>query len=364
MNRPFSISSSNTPDAPVIRFALAWALTTLAGLGAVGAINVSVDVQDVYFRDTVARQAFAEDYAERLSRTPESLPSLLELRLVKLELARRSKADCIVIGSSRVMEMRRVNFQLLQTCGEITNLGVSGAGYEDVTTMLGAVARNLHAKQIFIGLDHWMLRRNADVRWELIQDAHGKSRADLGLRPLQYGLPPGLIARLKNLFNLGYLHRNVLQLMHHGGRPAGAKRDDAQISNTQRLNPDGSTTELDDGASRPMNRKSEPGYKVKIPAYDGEVVEEFQNVLNTLDKAGLKTHLLLVPLNPVVFDHGPTTSTAVVEGMERLIRATFDGGPAAVLGSYHPGVAGLGKQDYRDILHIKGDALPRLRLAN
>src|SRR5262245_48442049 len=144
---------------------LCWFFVTLGLLvGPVVALNVGVDPAGLYSD----REGSAAAYAKRLVASSSGLQfpdHAFEERAVAKALAQFSRnVDCVVIGSSRVMEVssRRVPRALPAVCASILNLGVSGAGIEDQMTLSYLASRDGPPRKITLGVDPWSFAYGKD----------------------------------------------------------------------------------------------------------------------------------------------------------------------------------------------------------
>src|SRR3989442_14951750 len=118
----------------MLRYGVSFVLTFVTVITTVPAANYIVDADGIY-RTRTELAGFARAYVERLTRSDKGLVAVLGGRSIKLELARRSTADCMVLGSSREMELDTESApQLFGACGSVINLAVPAGSFEDFVT--------------------------------------------------------------------------------------------------------------------------------------------------------------------------------------------------------------------------------------
>src|ERR1700732_407736 len=115
----------------MLRYTLGFALTFMAAVSAVAVANYTVDADGLY-RTRAEIEEFVKTYVERLTLGERGLVLAAQERSIKLELARRSAADCVVTGSSHEMQLDRERApQIFGACKAVVNLAVPRGGVED-----------------------------------------------------------------------------------------------------------------------------------------------------------------------------------------------------------------------------------------
>jgi hypothetical protein len=333
------------------RFLIAFTAAALSVLAGVAGVNYAVDVRGVYHD----RHAFAQDYVRRLQASRQGLVAVPVERPVKLELARVTEARCFVIGSSRAMTLgRRQLAELGFDCPMLANLAVSGAGFEDVQALAGQLANKAAGATLFLGIDPWTLRANADLRYKEVPHAYAQGRARLGLGTA--AVDQGGAEKLTNLLNGQYLWANLRHVLS-GERPlavvevAGGQAGDHDTI----TNPDGSQTYSRAYRAAPPPADAAVGNgstKIARPYVDSAVAGEFEQVVAYFQDRGARVVLVLTPYHPKVFTCGSAKVCEALAEVERWARALAARRGLTVVGGFDPRPFGLGREYFHDDLHL------------
>lgn len=115
--------------------------------------------------------SFSQKYAKALVASENGLvfPDSLDEREIKPELAKRADLnDCVVIGSSRVMQIGSTRkHRSFPACKSLLNLGVGGAGIEDHIVLAWLALSAGRPKTLILGIDPWTFAYRKDERWKV-----------------------------------------------------------------------------------------------------------------------------------------------------------------------------------------------------
>lgn len=346
------------------RFLTTCTISTLLALGTVAAINFTVDVNRVYHAGDSGEHRQIAAYVDQLRHSAEGMVETRWDRPLKWELAAQSDARCFVLGSSRAMIFGRDALaQLGEHCDSLANLAVSGAGFEDFVTAAGLIADKPSLGSVYVGLDPWTLRFNADARWTQFEALYRQGRQALGLPALPGG---NGWERLTNLLNAQYLRRN-LELLSVGSTETPIKAvaaGRANVAETENIVlPDGSLVYSRAYQSRPPPPEAQiPNGSTKIqpPYLDPRTTAEFERVLERLSARGARIVLLLAPYHPKVMRCESDKACEAIRVVEAWARDLAGRRGYGLIGSYDPRRFGLGADMFHDELHMDAAAVARL----
>ena len=353
----------------MLRYATSFALAFFAAVAAVAAVNYGVDADGIY-RARAAIDEFTRTYVERLIRSENGLVAAGDVRAIKLELARRTTADCTVTGSSREMELDAKSApQIFGACRAVVNLAVPAGTFEDFIAVAGVIMRRDAAGTIFVGVSHWMLRRHVNQRFAQERTDYEQARAVLGLEK-DPARPAEAVARYLNLLNAEYLRHNFDFVTRAiTGRNNGNRRrfeiQEAQKKSDERrvFKPNGTLQLFRELRTnlQPALLEREGAYQIARPALDPAVVIEFERALNLLVRQGAKITILLMPYHPVVMSCNRPPVCETLSEVEGYIRDLGVRLGFKVIGSYDPRPFAQTGRDFADSMHLRNEALPRLR---
>lgn len=348
----------------------AYFLTLLSACGitlAAGAlVNFLVEVRGVY--RNIKFEFSYDDYARRLLESSYGLVVVVPERSVKLRMAELANSDCLVMGSSHEMQIDLETMPLLrEKCRQVVNLAVSGGTFEDFIAAAGRIANNPHARHLFIGIAPWFFRAQADERWVEEEENYFEARRLFGLGATRMPMA-ARFAKLSNLLNGSYFHRNLDALWRRGG---GA------ISASPSITPvgfDGREAHEDEPIYRPTGRLiysrsalakgplppaqvGDGGYKISRPIFSPGLLEEFEQVVSHLKGRGMAVDFLLMPYHPKVLSCGIAAVCETLAAVEAKIRECARRQGSTVIGSYDPRLFDLGDEDFFDDMHMAASAL-------
>lgn len=352
------------------RYLFVFFLAALAVLLPGGIINYFVDVQSIYHRDAV--DAYANQYVHQLltSRFGMVWKGGNE-RAIKLRLAELSDADCYVIGSSREMQIDSETMPtLLRDCRKVTNLAVPKGSFEDFVAAAGKLAKNAHARHLYVGIQAWGLLRNANSNWTEQNAALFAAQKDLGFAQDEGVDQTSLLSKIDNLFNAEYLLSNLAALRHHdmasASVPAIVELDDGWENLNKENNilfPDGRLRYSQQRIAQLLASAIGDGSD-NIPVarnpVDARVVTQYGAVAKALSQQGIQVHYLLMPYHPTVLDCASARVCKTLSAVDAAIRLQAAELGVEVVGSFDPRPLGLKAQDFQDSLHLQPEALDKV----
>ena len=337
---------------------------TVILLAMVAGLNATVDVNGVYHN----RQAFAERYIDALLRSTHGLVQVPYERLVKFELLRRAHADCYIFGSSHIMAINLDRFPALASrCGDLVNVGVSSATFEDFVIFMSAMPEERSGSTVYFEMPPWFFEENENVRWTELADAY-----DLAVRKFSLGNATryaGTLWRPLNLVSASYLQRNLDKLMKGGGAastepeirsawpPQALRADDAITAS------DGSLTYSFSHETAPRRAGSFDLFDTPRPLVSEKNIVGLATVTRALEAKGLHLVPILMPYHPERWRCDTSSACEFLEAATATAQAATARLGLQLIGSYDPRPLGLSASDFYDDQHVVMDSLPKLSLA-
>ena len=352
---------------------LSWAVIiaiTLFGLSPVAGVNYIVDNHNLLRNQTQSDELI--DYVANLRSAPSGVLYTYNDRSVKLLIAQQSQAECLVIGASHVMTLRRSNNSILGLeCASLDNVGVAGASFEDVITFLGIALKNPKVKKVVLGVSLWTLKRNSRLNWMRNAREMLEARVDFGLSSIPYN--DMFFAESKSWFerllSLKYLRVNYKFLkrtlagkttLTYDPRPLRetelkqvmALRSDASLSYPEEFRPTPSNEEL--GTTDQW---------VTFPYVEEDVLREFTVVFDILQKAGKKIILYQAPYHPYIVETCPKENICnAIPRVTTAVQMLAKKLQLPIIGGYLPQAFGLDGDDFIDFQHLRGASSEKLKL--
>ena len=333
------------------------------GAALVVVVNSTIDAQGLFSSLTTEARRKAEQYADALRSSAVPLDSPKFSNLVKLALAKRTNEDCYIIGSSHIMMMDQSNLPFVgKLCHEAINLGVAGAGYQDLILFLGLLNRKPEKKTIFLEFPPWVFRNDAEGRYQMLNDEYLKSRA-------VFHLPGGAdffshwsFGLNSARFSVRYLEFNLRSAWNN----RGLERDRNARNQTQ--SPDRETNNIHRDKMyssgrlypprTPMKWEDVPvaGFRAKMPAVDSVTLKELRTVIGQVIAKGNVLHILMTPYHPKVWECEDTTTCKAFEASEvEILKIAADFG-LTVFGSFNPSRLDATGEDFSDQHHLLSES--------
>lgn len=348
--------------------------TALTILTFAAAVNIFADPAGIYRsnRNSPTQLADALIQSEHGLWWPEGW---LEERALKKALAKHSSdVDCIVIGSSRVMQVgsARKASSLVNACSSILNLGVGGAGIEDHFALVYLSITDGHPKKMILGIDPWTFAFGKDRQWSYYSESY-----QLAKQAIQGGSPFNkrenddvMLRKLRNLFSLEYTIRSVRKAMRD--IMEGPSRYSAEVA--PRLDEtiggrypvflrDGS---LQYSAKFLVEAKVRPiphggvTYNTDGILNDAGAINAYRSLIKWIKSKGIEPILLLTPYHQNVWKAADSLNTRAIQATEPIVRALALELRVSVIGTYNPDTAGCLGEEFFDFMHPKADCLAKL----
>lgn len=340
-------------------------------LASAAGINWLIDPDRLYRDHKADDAAGVKAFVAALISSSHGLLWSGEVHAVKLEMARVTRADCVVMGSSRAFYFDAESLDPLGlNCSAVVNLSVGGQGLEDFLTLLSGVLDNQAIKHIVVTIDPWLLRRNVTERWPASPQwqahayEHSAARKRFGLSQDVY--PRGLsFAAMRNLVNADYTLRTLQIAISQRLRedttlyPIRLAQDDRADPKFYIIRPDGTLTRPSHGAL-PDDDKLAGAYTFNtdrvletVPDRDAAAVKDIASAIAVMRAHGKEFVFIIQPYHPAVRAACPPSEfCAALDRAESDIRALArSSGIAVVLGGLGP-FSGLGPEDFMDSVHL------------
>jgi hypothetical protein len=338
------------------RYALSLALGFIASMAAVAATNYAIDAEGL-FREPDDFGQLVRSYVGRLMRSPGGLVLVPGDRTIKLELARRSTADCIVTGSSHEMELDLASApQMFAGCRAVVNLAVLAGGFEDFIAVTGVILGREEPATVYVGVDPWTLRRRFRLGFLEQRGAYERARALVDLKKDQ-ATPAEGAARYLVLFRADYLQRN-LQFLRSTSRfairDARSTGDEDEV-----IDPDG-VIHFSRGNARRLSSRISSDTRRWSPSVDSDVECEFEKAVTALVERNKRVKLLLTPYRPESMSCTEPYACETFGAVETFTRRLGQRLRLDVIGSFDPRPFALTGGDFIDEGHIRMQALHKI----
>lgn len=349
--------------------------TLLLVLGGAATLNFIVDPAGIYR----AGKVNPEFYADTLIKSQHGLwaqDDTFDERLVMKSLAKYSqRAECVVVGSSHVMQISsdRAVRSLQDICGSILNLGVSGAGIEDHFALTYLALQNERPKKIILGVDPWTFAFGKDKRWSAYRDDYFQARAKiLGKKSVadSKSLDRASIAKLANLINMAYTIRSVQTAVRdfRMGAPTitAVQYLDAVVGGDY-------PARLRDGSYVYSAKYIANSSRATIPI-GGEIymtdgmlnqqmaIDAYRSLLLWIRSQGVEPILLMTPYHENVSKAPLSVNSLALQATEPVVMNLAHELNVKVIGSYDPKVVGCMGNEFFDFMHPTAGCLAKLRV--
>lgn len=348
-------------------------LVFICFVGIIGGINFSVDPGSVYAKKYSQNNAKA--YAEKLFLSKNGLiANGWNERIVKSSLAKYSaNFDCIVLGSSHIMQISQIRKvgNIQNVCPTLLNLGVSGGSIEDLTVFTSIILNNQQKpKKIFIGIDPWTFKFGMDERYKINQHYFDQLDASITKKKKDWTRADYELLLIKNLFNLQYFAKSLLEI----------KQGSSVVTHLPMQEPN-TTFSYDNGYTEPvtlpdgshvyesewiLKQKTTPipigsgDYKISGKAYTPEAVEYFKKIVQLYHNYNIEVNFLITPYHHNVF----RVQSKAVEHMalvENLVDVLSKELSCPVFGSFYPHKMNCMDNEFYDFMHPTTECLDKIK---
>ena len=336
----------------------------------VGSINYFVDSHGLYARGGEKQKKFFIEYAQKLQESPQGLVAHENERHVKRALAQNTFVDCYLLGSSHIMSFDKEALpQTFASCNRLVNLGVSGAGLEDIITFLYLSSSKPSTKQIFIAIDPWTLKLNMDKRYTLIHDTYQMAKENLRLQsysPYTESQESGQFARWMHIINCEYFLRNLYKIYLHKFDFSFMENKIIQVSEKDI---DITATSFDKNGrfyySQQYLAKMPPqkheigdgGYKISKPYIEEAAIQPVLDLIKRL-KQDKKITFIMTPYHPQIWECHNEIACQAMTKVEAYIKDWAKVEGIKVVGSYKQ--EHMRHEDFLDDMHVAPQALKKI----
>lgn len=378
------------------KYILTFSTVAIGLLSVIAAVNVIFDPAGVYGNNSTV----AKEYVRKLEQSQYGLLKPRNSwgeRDIKKALAQQAKrTDCVIIGSSHVMQISSVreNRSLVNHCPTLINLGVSGGTLEDYIALSYEVIKVNHPKYIIFGIDPWGLDFNRDSRFSAYQDSYDKAigvnkvSADINrsyssninldffitlIKKIRLSMKKYL-KLAQNSVNFEYFVKSVKSI--NGSKNHHKKPNELFVEVSDFFSHQDGYREavtLSDGShvySKDYISKNTPpkvkiggtNYKIKRGSQiNGKAITLFMDWVQSIESDGVGIIFLMTPYHPNVWaDKNSSTTKALLE-MESVIKALGEKHNIPVLGSYNPKKIGCDGDEFYDFMHATASCLSKIK---
>jgi hypothetical protein len=345
-----------------MRYLLTLSLAVLVSVISIAALNWIVDPAGIFRKTT-----FGQQFANALTGSEYGLlfPPSLDEREFKTELAKRAtQYDCVVVGSSRVMQIGSSRkHRSLPGCESILNLGVSGAVIQDHVTLTWLALLEGKPRMLFLGIDPWTFAMGNDERWK-IRYAETYPIARKEIDEAQYGYSTSS-NRWSNLVSAQYTQRSIDRLV---GGSFNRKIDFAQSVDEDMggkfsvILPDGSLIYSAEKIADAKNSRVPFGggsYKTDGLINDLRAIDLYRRLVIWAKERGVKPVLLMTPYHPNVWMIEASPNVKAMVTTELFVREIGGELGISVIGSFRPELAGCLPGEFYDFMHPMASCLAR-----
>jgi hypothetical protein len=294
-------------------------------------------------------------------------------REIKKELILHSNSDCVVIGSSHVMQIGNQNNNLIlhRLCKSIMNLGVSGASIEDHFIYAFLATQNKHIKKIILGIDPWTFAYNKDMRYDILHQEYSTAKSMVLGAPVLHETTKYSDAFL-NLINLEYTLRSLQKLKNinkNAKKPfqyqPSMPVDMAHGGQYPLLLPDGSLIYSAKFISESFNNQ----HKINDVVYktDGEInepqaIKDYKTLLSWIKNRHIEPVLLMTPYHEISWKNKEQSNYQAIQKTTKVIERLAGDLHLKMIGTYAPFQAKCTHSEFYDFMHPTIDCVNKISL--
>lgn len=339
--------------------------------------NFFVDPGDVYFNKIIAEQE-SKIFVQKLL---DSKYGIVEEgwneRLIKTTLASQSgNFDCIVLGSSRILQVSSIRNtgNITKQCKKVLNLGVSGASLEDFAIFSYIILNNKKKPlKVFLGIDPWTLKFQMDNRYGMY-DNYYKAMNFLLKQEKNTDSNRYNFQLFTNLFNMEYLYISTKELIKKVKLYKEKKLFHQKIIVIEKpfsffegykhivILPDGSRAYSQDFIEKHKKRPIEDisNYKLTGMAYEIEGYNYLSSIIELFQKFKIPIALVLSPYHPSVEKNHDNIKKVYLEEVEKIIQKLAMEYHLKIYGTYSAKSLGCEEEEFFDSIHPMNECLDRV----
>lgn len=326
------------------------------------ALNWTLDPAGL-FRKT----SFGQQYAKALVASEHGLvfPDSLDEREIKLELAKHAaQYDCIVIGSSHVMQVGSARrHRSFPACKSILNLGVSGAGIEDHVVLSWLALSAGKPKALILGIDPWTFAFGKDERWKVrYAEQYSIARMAIDGKDSTNGESAN---RWSSLISAQYTRRSLGRLLRGATTPSidAAQSVEEDVGSKSAITlPDGSHVYSAEfiKSAKTANVPAGGGiYKTDGMINDLGAVDLYRRLTMWARSQGVIPVFLMTPYHQNVWSLDDSPNVKAMVPTEEIVRRMASELNVPVVGSFRPDVLGCGPDEFYDFMHPMASCVAR-----
>lgn len=345
----------------------------VVGMIFVAGVNYFIDPGYVYFKKRSGISP--DDYVQKLFISEKGfVAEEWNERAIKTSLAKvDTEIDCVIVGSSHIMQISslRNTGNISKLCPLLLNLGVSGAGFEDLLIFSNIILENkVKPKRVFIEINPWLFKFNMDSRYKMNQVHYDSFLRKLNDQTLVKSNGSYELDLLKNLFNLEYFmislknykslfHKASIQepkedfLYEKGYTKAITLQDGSHVYDSHHIAK----------AKKTIKSIKNGGgdYKINGNIYDDYALELFEKLIILYQRNQIEINFLITPYHPSVFKNGPTKATQHMQEIENVAQRLSIKHKVKLYGSFLPENIGCQEDEFMDFMHATSNCLDRIK---
>ena len=344
-------------------------------------INFIVDPANIYREGRVTPASYIEALVQSKHGLYSKEGMFDERLLAKAAASRSFNADCIVIGSSHVMQIssERKSKALQGTCISLLNLGVSGGAIEDhftLTYLALQKRQNGRPTKVILGVDPWTFAFRKDERWSVYRDDYLEAKAEI----LDTGKisEPGLVdavinetnkKKLANLINMEYTIRSVKTIVREfsgvnltietapeiypsiGGDYPIRLRDNSYVYSAKYIS----------DAMRGVVAIGGTTYATDGMLNQPEAINAYRDLLLYIKSRGVEPILLMTPYHENVLKAPKSLNALAIKATEPIVLNLAHKLGIKVIGTFDPQMFGCLSNEFYDFMHPTAECLAKLQ---
>jgi hypothetical protein len=346
-----------------MKYILSVLTTTVVLMASAAALNWAVDPAGI-FRAT----SFGQKYARALVMSEHGLifPQSFDEREFKITLAElTNRSDCVVIGSSRIMQIsshrKRRSFPV---CERIINLGVSGAVIQDHIVLTWLALSKNKPRKLILGIDPWTFSYGNDERWKIrYGEKYSVARMEMDSEGFNRSTS---VSRWSNLVNAEYTKRSLNYFISNTKTyflEHAVSVDEDLGGETSIVLPDGSLIYSSKYISDAKGRAIPVGgndYKVDGLVNDPRAIRLYYKLIMYAKIHGVRVVLMMSPYHHNAWQLKASSAVKVMEATEAIVQKMGNEMNVAVIGSFKPDLVGCRSDEFFDLMHPMSSCLAKL----
>lgn len=345
-----------------------WMLTLMLVpvLGSIALFNALVDPARIYLK----RALNAGDFVNRLEAGYTGQYNINE-RDLKVELAKRSRADCVVLGSSHVYQFTPTFLKRGDSrCQSWLNLSVPAASLEDQLVFTHLLTSSpTPPKVIYIELSHWTLTRDADTNYRDFPFYYSPRLYALGYQntglKLFWDSAVSQAKKLRELLSFTMLQASIQEWPKFMTRSVRFTKTPDLTQGMEDLfwMPDGSllySREYVSGAKSDVNPSTPIKFRPDRVRLEPEAWKLFLSNLEDLKRRGIQPVVLLTPYHPYAFEGINRTFGQRLTHLGETVKQRLQVEGIPILGSYHIENLHCQGKEFYDLVHPRPSCMAKL----